>query len=1146
MKKSNSRKPKKPSGTRTNELAPQLPEELKDRERLFPVAGIGASAGGLEAFTQLLHSLPAANGMAFVYIQHLDPTHPSMLAELLARETSMPVREAEDNLRVEPDHVYVIVPNAVVTISGGILHLAPRTGVAGRFLPVDDFLRSLAADKETFAVGVILSGTASDGASGIRAINKAGGITFAQTIESATQTGMPQSAITTGAVDFVLNPKEIAEELVRIGQNPYLIPGEKQEAGDRLKHEGKVLEKIFTHLRNADSVDFSQYKQSTVGRRIGRRMILHKLGSLDEYASYLDDHPDEIAALSEEMLIHVTSFFREPGIFEVLKTEIFPHFFTGRTAGVPIRIWVPGCSTGEEAYSLLMSLLESMEGRKVSFPVQVFASDISEPAIAKAREGIYPGTEVLNLSEERRIRFFDKLDGDYRVKKEFRDSCIFAIHDLTRDPPFSRLDFISCRNLLIYLGVPMQRQVIPILHYSLNPDGILLLGISETVGTFTDLFSVVNQKLRIYRKKPAPNRIPLTIPLGKKATGGPPPRRKIPDLSLPGFDPVLEANRILGTYGPPSVFVNESMDILQFSGKIGPYLEPVQGAAGLTLNKMIHRDLLVDLRTAIHKAKTSGKPVRKGSVRITVGGRSRSVGFTVAPIHSSHMPDTWHYLIVIEDESMAPDIPIGEKEEAGPEPEGEAVPLIASPDEYQRIVRELADTREHLRAMIEEEHKVGEDLLTAFHELQSQNEELQSVNEELETAKEELQSSNEELGTVNEELQTQLAEREKAEAAVQRSEERFRTLVEHNPDVIIRYDRHLRHMYANPAIKDVTKIPPEDMMGKTPEELNFPQDRAKDWQDKIRMVFSDKKQVLTEIESGTGDDRRFYDWLLVPEFDAGGKVVAVLSTSRDVTRLRKSEEELRRKNTLLNTAYNEVSSSREELHKKVYELTAKEQELSESLAEKEVLLSEIHHRVKNNLAAFISLLSLEGTYDAANPAGRILRLDLQNRARSMALVHETLYKTKTFSRVDMSMYLNTLVGQIVTSYPSPIKIRTIVDAEGVTLDLDRAMPCGLIITELVTNTLKYAFPPSFDCTLQRNAPCTIQVTMVKSDDTNLLTVQDNGVGLPEGFDLKKIKTLGLKLVGFLAKHQLKATIEVAPDNGTEFRFRFTDKVEHPR
>ncbi len=1145
MKKRDVRKIRTPSGTQVKGQALGVSGMPEEQERLFPVVGIGASAGGLEAFTRLLRALPAENGMAFVYIQHLDPTHPSILAEILARETRMPVREAEDNLPVEPDHVYVIVPNTVLTVSGGVLHLSSRASPAGRFMPVDEFFRSLAADRETLAIGVVLSGTASDGASGIRSINKAGGITFAQNTESATQTGMPQSAIDTGAVDFVLNPDGIAEELVRIGQNPYLIPEEKREAGDRLKHEEKILKDIFTLLRTAKSADFSQYKQSTVVRRIGRRMLLHKLGSLQEYAAYLDDHPGEIAVLAEDMLIHVTSFFREPEIFEVLRTNVFPLFFVGRTPGVPIRIWVPGCSTGEEAYSILMCLLESMEERKAVFPVQVFASDISEPAITKAREGIYPGTEIDSLSEERRNHFFDRLDGNYQVKKELRESCIFAYHDLTKDPPFSHLDFISCRNLLIYLDVPMQRQIIPIFHYSLNPDGILLLGISETVGPFTDLFSAIDQKFRIYRKKPAQNRVPLTFPVVKKATGGP-PSRPARDLSLPGFDPVTEANRILGTYGPPSVFVNESMDILQFSGKIGPYLEPVQGAAGLTLNKMIRRDLLVDLRTAIHKAKTTGKPVRKDGVRITVSGLSLSVGFTVLPVHSSRTPEVWHYLLVIEDSSMVQENRAAGPAEAGPSPQGEALPQVTSPAEYRIIEQELADTREHLRAMIDEEHKVSADLLTAFNELQSQNEELQSINEELETAKEELQSSNEELATVNEELQTQLAEREKAERALEKSEEKYRTLIEHNPDVIIRYDRQFRHIYANPAIRNVTDLSPENVIGKTPEEVNFPQNSGKDWQEKIRGVFRTGKEVVTVIESGAGDDRRFFDWFLVPEFGAGGKVMTVLSTIRDITRIRKSEEELRQRNALLNTAYEEVSSSRETLHEKVDELTAKEQELSESLAEKEVLLSEIHHRVKNNLAAFISLLSLDSPYDAANPAGRLFRLDLQNRARSMALVHETLYKTKTFSRVDMEIYLNTLVGQVVTSYSSPKKIRVLVEAEGMTLDLDRAMPCGLIITELVTNTLKYAFPPSFDCKHQRNSPCTLRIAMTKSDDTNLLTVSDNGVGLPSGFDMKKIKTLGLKLVSFLAKYQLKATIEVIPDSGAEFRFRFRDKVDHHR
>ena len=1142
MKKRNPRKSKKPSGTRVKEAAPIKPKGPEDQARLFPVVGIGASAGGLEAFTRLLHVLPTVTGMAFVYIQHLDPTHPSMLAELLARETTMPVQEAEEGLRVQPDHVYVIVPNTNLTISRGTLHLYSRGGQSGMFRPVDEFFNSLASDQETFAIGVILSGTASDGSLGIRAINKAGGITFAQSIESASQDGMPRSAIDTGAVDFVLDPQGIAEELVRIGKNPSLIPEKKSEADGRHLREDKVLENIFLVLRNQGGVDFSHYRQNTVVRRISRRMILHKFNSLDEYSGYLNDHPDEIASLAEDMLIHVTSFFREPRIFEILKAEIFPPFFKDRPAGLPIRIWIPGCSTGEEAYSIQMSLLESMEEQGVVFPVQIFASDISEPALTKARDGIYSGLEVLTLSEKRRTQFFDKLNGDYQVKKMLRESCIFAYHDLTRDPPFSHLDFISCRNLLIYLDIPMQRLVIPIFHYSLNPEGILLLGISETVGPFTDLFATVNQKFRIYRKKPAPDRLPLAIPFGRKANVRAIPRRELPDFSLPGFDPAAEANRILGTFGPPSVLVNESREILQFSGRIGPYLEPVQGAAGLSLNKMIHRDLLVDISTAIRAAKKTGKPVRKRSISIKIGGQSRSIGFTVVPVHSSHKPDVWHYLIVIEDDSLNPDGRDTGTPEPGPAPGGDDRE-IAGPEEYRKIQQELADTKGHLRTMIEDERGVSEDLLSALHELQSQNEELQSINEELETSKEELQSSNEELATVNEELETQLVEREKAEEAARKSEEKYRTLVEHNPDVMIRYDRQYYLVYANPAIKDIADVLPDNAIGKTPEELNFPQNMAKDWQEKIHEVFTTGKPVSVGIDTWSGNSRRFFDWFLIPEFDAGGKVDSVLSTSRDVTGLKTAQEELTRKNDELNIANINLSSGAE-LRKNLADLTQKGEELSESLAEKEVLLSEVHHRVKNNLAAFISLLSLGGQSDDNPPEWRHLMIDLQNRARSMALVHETLYRTKTFSSVDMEIYLTTLIEQVVTSYKLSKFINTVVDAQGVSLDLDRATPCGLIITELVTNALKYAFPPSFDCRALRNEPCTLTVSLTKRGDVNLLTVSDNGIGFPEGFDPKTATSLGLKLVNFLASHQLRATVEYRRYHGTEITLRFRDKEEH--
>jgi two-component system, chemotaxis family, CheB/CheR fusion protein len=1107
-------------------IPPAVPE---DSTRFFPIVGIGASAGGLEAFSELLRALPAKTGMAFVYIQHLDPNHPSLLTDLLARETTMPVREATDNTVVEPDTVYVIVPNTVLTISHGILHAMQR-GQTGRFLPVNEFLNSLAGERENLGIGVILSGTASDGTTGIQSLNKAGGITIAQAIGSATQSGMPQSAIDTGAVDFVLDPTEIAGELARIGQNPYLIQAAKREADERLKVDEKAMDDIFSLLVNSAGVDFSQYKQSTIKRRIMRRMVLHKFGTLEEYATYLDEHPEEIALLAEEMVIHVTSFFREPEVFAILRSEIFPLFFQGRAKGAAIRVWVPGCSTGEEAYSILISLHESMEEHEVSFPIQMFASDISEPAVNKARDGIYPGAEVRELSGQRKARFFDDLGGEYRVKKELRESIIFASHDLTRDPPFSHLDFISCRNLLIYLDIPMQRQVIPVFHYALNPEGVLLLGISETTGPFTDLFSTIDPKFRIYRKKPAPNRIPLALPLAKKAAPGLPSRRKMPDFTLQGFDPSADAFRILGNYGPPAIFVNESLDILWFSGKIGPYLEPVHGEAGLTLNKMIHRDLLVDLRTVIHKVRESEKPDRKENVRIGTGEDSRTVSFTVEPVHSPNKPELWYYLIIIDRET-------GPAGDAGGQPE------FSRPGESSGVVRELADTKAYLRTMIEDEHRMSEDLASSFNELQSQNEELQSINEELETSKEELQSSNEELATVNEELETQLAEKGEAQIALGKSEEKYRSLIEHNPDAIVRYDRQLRHVYANPAIRELVNMQPRDILGKTPEEVNFPQDMAKDWEEKISEVFRTGNAALVDIEVGAGKTRRYFNWYLVPEFGAGKDIEYVLSTSRDITEIRNAEKALKEKNEKneeLIAANTQLSTSEGTLRNYLSELEEKDRALKNSLAEKEVLLAEIHHRVKNNLTAFIALLSLEGTYEDS-PAGLALKKDLQNRARSMALIHETLYQTNNYSQVDMDLYLTRLVGEVFRSYESGLPIQTFVNAKGVTLGLPKATPIGLIINELVTNAIKHAFPNWHDCRKIRGQDCTIRVSLTKEKGTYVMAVKDNGIGIPGSIDIATTRSLGLKLVNFLAKHQMKAEISVNNNEGTEFTFRFRDE-----
>ena len=476
-------------------------KEDRPEEKAFLTVGIGASAGGLEAFTKLLEHLPPDTGMAFVLVQHLAPTKDSMLAELLSKATSMPVREVQDGMIVEPDHVYVIPPNTVLTVFHGKLRLLPRAEPHTQHMPVDSFFRSLAEDQGQNAVGVILSGTGSDGSLGIRAIKAEGGIVLAQDEQSAKYNGMPRSAVATGAVDFILPPEKIAAELVRISRHPVMTPSHRREDRPAASAGEDELNRIFMRIRTATGVDFTYYKQATILRRIHRRMLLHKIDALEQYVRYLQENPAEVGVLYQDILINVTSFFREPETFTALKNVVFPRILENRSSDIPLRVWVPGCSTGEEAYSLAMCFSEFSEERGVSHPIQFFASDIDEAAIEKARQGIYPDNIAQDVSPERLRRFFIKTEQGYQISKAIRDQCVFARQNLIKDPPFSKMDLISCRNLMIYFGPVLQKKALPILHYALNPSGYLMLGRSESIGEFSNLFSLVDKNSRIYSKK---------------------------------------------------------------------------------------------------------------------------------------------------------------------------------------------------------------------------------------------------------------------------------------------------------------------------------------------------------------------------------------------------------------------------------------------------------------------------------------------------------------------------------------------------------------------------------------------------------------------------------------------------------------------
>src|SRR5262245_714903 len=740
-----SRRQARPVPTRkTQEMQP---ESDLPRGGTFPIVGIGASAGGLEAVTQLLKHLPTNTGMAFVFVQHLDPTHESLLGELLAKETTMPVIQVTEGRVVQPDHVYVIPPNVDMTILDGMLRLKPRTMIRGQHMPVDAFLRSLAWDQKGKAIGVILSGTASDGAVGVREIKAEGGITFAQSEQTARHGGMPHSAVASGAVDFVLPPDGIARALAGIVRHPYLRPAP-PEAEETLEESKDALGRIFAALRRHSGVDFSLYKQNTIKRRIKRRMVLHRQERLEDYLSLVEKTPEEVQALYEDLLIDVTGFFRDPESFEALKAIVFPSILKAMTTEGTIRAWVPGCSTGEEAYSIAMVLMEVLGERAPGVAVQIFATDVSESAIEEARAGIYRESIVADVTPERLRRFFVKSERGYQVAKAIRDLCVFAKQNLTRDPPFSRLDLISCHNVLIYLESALQKQVMLIFHYALKPSGFLWLGKSESIGSFADLFTQVDRKHRIYAKRAIGTRLNLNFAQNDLAAVGVDPKQAAAENAR-GLDVLREADRVvMSRYAPASVLINDDLEILQFRGRTGAYLEPAQGQASLNVMRMAREGLALELRSVIHNARKRNQRVRKAGISIQNDGTSRTIDLEVLPLNI-HLSKQRYFLVIFQD-SLPPGATKTRK-----------APVAATrvkDSGTSQLRRELATAREHLQAIIEEQEATNEELKSANEEILSANEELQSTNEELETSKEELQSANEELSTVNEELQNSNSE----------------------------------------------------------------------------------------------------------------------------------------------------------------------------------------------------------------------------------------------------------------------------------------------------------------------------------------------------------------------------------------------------
>jgi two-component system, chemotaxis family, CheB/CheR fusion protein len=1184
--------------------AAQPPSEQSPGD--FPIVGIGASAGGLEAFSHLLQPLPEDTGMAFVLVQHLAPEHASLLSEILTRTTTMAVHEVQDGVKILPNSVYVIPPNTLMTLEEGCLKLQPRQRTRGKYMPIDAFFKSLADDRIHKAIAIVLSGGDDDGSLGLAAIKAAGGITFAQDPGSAEVNNMPQNAIATGCVDFVLAPAGIAQELIKMSRYPYeMRPTEAIFEG--VDNNLEALSRIFALLRRTMGVDFSHYKQGTIRRRIMRRMVLRNLKRIDDYVQYLQDHATEVEDLYHDILINVTSFFREIDTFKALRATVFPSIVPAKLSDSPIRIWIPGCATGEEAYSIAITLLEFLDDRAIKPMIQIFATDISEIAIEQARLGIYAESGLAEVSPERLRRFFVPVEGGYQIIKAVRELCIFARQDLTSDPPFSRLDLISCRNVLIYFEPVLQKKIMPIFHYALKPTGFLMLGSSESIGEFSDLFMIADKKSRIYSRKFAPLRLNFNFMTSQspldRSSGNPPAVTEVwsdSNLTQAADDIVLDR------YAPAGVIVNAELEILQFRGQTSPYLEPAPGKASFNLLKMAREELGLELRAAIHCANQRGTAVRKTGLPLQIGDDRHLVSLDVIPFNQVGADDRYFLVLFSSSRSQAP----------------MEIPQITTPpgpnaleQEVTRLQQELSTTKEYLQSIIETQESTNQDLKVANEEILSSNEELQSTNEELETAKEEIQATNEELSTINDELRSRNRQLNSVNSDLQNllssvnipilmlsgdlRIRRFTPLAEplfnliptdigrpfsdihHNLDLsqlsalviavidtLNTYEQEVqdrRGYWYSLSIRPYKNIDNQidgavislidiDILKQNAALLERSRDYASAIVETIReplLVLNASLQVVTANQS-------FYQtFQLLPIQVENQRIFDLGQGAWDIARLRSLLEEVLPQNNLLqdfeveqefaNLGHRTMLLNARKIEQggtgellillAIEDITARKQaegQLRNSLQEKELLLREIRHRVKNNLQVISSLLSLQLNRVSDAGVAQILQ-DSQTRVQTIGLMYEVLHQSTSLSSLNFAEYVKTLVNYVFSSSNKHINAAApqVSVPETLKIHPDQAVLCGLILNELLTNALKYGVNSAED---------RISVTVTPGLDHQItIAVGNDGDRFPADFDLESIQSIGLQLVMNLVE-QLNGTLRLDRGDRTIFEVGFRSAI----
>lgn len=1061
----------------------------------FPIVGIGASAGGLDAFKQFLKAVPENSGMAYVLVQHLHPSHESILPEILSRATKIPVLEITNDIHLAPNHVYVIPENKILTSIDGILKLSPREKET-KNAAIDIFFTSLAEVHLNLAVGVVLSGLGTDGTLGLKAIKKHGGFTFAQDQQSAAHGQMPQNAVNATVVDFVLPVEKIPQKILELTANT------KKNKETLLGNDEDAFREIILLLRKTSGVDFTYYKQSTIRRRIARRMNICKTKNFTEYLKFLGKDKTAANTLFNDLLIPVTSFFRDPKVFSEITRTIFPALINNTSDSNSIRIWVAGCSTGQEAYSLAIELHELLGENANGTQIKIFASDISEFSIAKAREGLYSNAQLANVSEAYLKKYFTRNGTGYQINRQIRDLCIFAVHNFLKDPPFARMDLITCRNVLIYMDVFLQKKAFTTFHYALSDYGYLLLGKSETTAQVPELFTPLSKTGKIFSRKPVFGRHTHRDMREKDDSKAVPVTSKDLGKEIPKTDFVKSAQAILlSDYTPASVVVNEHMDIVHINGTIAPFLELAQGKPTFNLLKIAREGLTYELRNAIHKARESHSIIIKDKIPITFNGGIINVTIEVRPLPNTAES---YFIILFYSTSV--------KEEAHTGVSSKESSNSISLKRISLLEKELLQTHADVNAISEEQEASNEELQSANEELLSGSEELQSLNEELETSKEELQSSNEELIIINEEL---LNKQDQINISKNYTEAIVATLRE--PIVVL--DTNLRIKNINRAFSKKYNITKPEAEGKLIYEIqNHLFDNAL-MRSMLEKVLPEKTQ-LDDYQISVnllpfGESIMLLNARQVT--NEKSKEQLILLAIEDITERRNIEKRLQ---TLSDGFETKVKERTAELEASNIEFKASVKELNQANIRLQQFAYIASHDLQEPLRKILMFISiLEQQYESLPEDVVVMLTKIGTSSdRMKTLIHDLL--AYSYLSNDTALFVNTdlniVLKNILIDFELLIKQKH-VDLRISELPVINAIPLQMnqLFYNLISNALKFSKgndQPVVEITSKKLTPS--QVARYSGLNKKLswheIIFKDNGIGFDQKYD-KKIFTIFQRL-----------------------------------